>query len=185
MEDREIIGLFFDRSERAVSCLADKYGKIFLITAQNILGSREDAEECVNDAYLGVWNSIPPKYPSPLLPYVCRIVRNIAVDKLRKNTAQKRGSGYDLSLTELGDFLSSDISVEQQSDANMLAAQLNEFLGTLDKEQRIMFVRRYWYCDSVKEIAERMNISSGAAAVRLSRIRKELKSYLKDKGVTV
>ena len=182
MEDREIIGLFFDRSERAVSCLADKYGRIFLVTAQNILGSREDAEECVNDAYLGVWNTVPPQRPKPLLTYLCRIVRNIAITKYHSNTAKKRNSYYDAALSELYDTVTDGRTAEDELETNELSRIIDAFLATLDKESRVMFVRRYWHSDSVKDIAARMGISPHAATIRLSRIRTKFKDYLDEHG---
>ncbi len=184
MKDSEIIGLFFDRSERAVSCLDKQYGGIFRKLAYSLLSNKEDADECVNDAYLGVWNTVPPKRPEPLVPYVCRIVRNIAVDKIRRSSAHKRG-GLNISLEELGDNIFSSNKVEDELDTKELSIALNGFLSTLDKDDRILFVRRYWYCDSVKAVAKLLGITANNASVRLSRLRNDLKEYLKQKGVEV
>ncbi len=182
MEDDKIIDLFFGRSEQALAELASKYGTVYQRLAKNILNNALDAEECVNDAYLGVWNTIPPKRPEALLPFVCRIVRNLSITKYHANTAQKRNSVYDAALEELEECLASRGSVEEEVSAKELSQLIDSFLDTLDRESRILFVRRYWYADSVSEIAARIGISSNSASVRLSRIRGKLRKYLKKEG---
>lgn len=131
MEDSKIIELFFARSEQAISELASKYGKLCLKIAKNILSNTSDAEECVNDTYLGAWNSIPPAKPDPLQAYICRIVRNISIMKYHSNTAVKRNSFYSSALDELELCLSSPASVEDSVSANELAGLLDSFLDTL------------------------------------------------------
>ena len=118
LDDRKIIELFFERSEQAIIELSKKYGSVCERVAFHILNNRQDTEECVNDAYLGVWNTIPPQEPDRLLSYVCRIVRNLAVKKYHKNTAAKRNSIYDVALDELENCFPSSVSVEAVFDAN-------------------------------------------------------------------
>ena len=185
MEDSRIIELFFERSEQAISELSEKYGAMCLKIAENITGSKQDAEECVNDAYLGVWEKVPPERPDSLAGYVCRITRNIAVKKYRSNTAQKRSRVYDEAFEELCECISSPGSVEDEFAAAELTRNIESFLETLDKKSRVMFVRRYWYSDTVEQISELFGISRHAVSVRLSRIRGKLKKHLAGKGVTL
>lgn len=185
MEDSQIIALFFARSEQAIDALSQKYGDVCHKIALHILGDQRDAEECVNDAYLGVWNSVPPQSPDPLLTYVCRIVRNLSVKRYHSNTAGKRNSFYDLALDELEGCIPHAAAVEEECSLNELTDAIDRFLGTLDRDSRVLFVRRYWYADSVSELAERFHISSHNAAVRLSRIREKLKKYLRKEGITI
>ena len=185
LEDKDIIKLFYARSEQAIAETAAKYAAVCLRIARNILKNPSDAEECVNDTYLAAWKTIPPKEPNPLKTYLCRIVRNISIAKYHSNTARKRNSYYDVALEELEDCLVSGNSVEDELSARELTALINEFLESLDKESRVMFVLRYWYADSVGDIGERFHISSNNAAVRLSRIREKLKQFLREKGVAI
>ena len=143
MDDEKIIELFFARSEQAIAELAEKYGSVCGRVAENILGSRADAEECVNDAYLAVWNAVPPVRPDPLGAYVCRIARNLALKKYRANTAAKRNSAYDIALDEIADCFPSASSVEDEMEAKEVAAHIDRFLAGLDGENRMLFVRRY------------------------------------------
>lgn len=183
MDDKRIIHLFLERSESAITALARKYGKLCRAVSYNILRNEQDAEECVNDAFLAVWNTIPPENPDFLQAYVCRIVRNLSVKKYRFNTAQKRNGCYDVLLEEVADCLESSRKVEEEILARELTDCLNQFLGTLKTKDRVMFVQRYWYCFSVSEIAEHMNMSKNAVTVRLHRTRKKLKTYLEERGV--
>lgn len=185
MEDSKIIELFFERSEQAIIELSNKYGAICGKVADNILNNRLDSEECVNDAYLAVWNKIPPQKPDPLLSYVCRIVRNLALKKYHMKTAQKRNSYYDVALDEIVDCIPAAYSVEDEIMAKEAAAAIDGFLETLDQQSRIMFTRRYWYADSIDEIAAMFHKSKHYVSVRLSRIRKALKQYLGKEGITL
>lgn len=182
MEDYKIIELFFERSEQAIIALSEKYGNLCHKIAMNILNNRLDAEECINDAYLAIWNAIPPQRPDSLQSFLCRIIRNLSIKKYHSNTALKRNSFYDIALDELETCIPSAAIVEDTCDANELAEHINRFLGTLDTENRVMFMRRYWYADSVSEIAVKFQISSHNATVRLSRIRKKLEKYLLKEG---
>lgn len=185
MEDSRIIELFYARSEQAIKELSKKYGALCTHVARNILNSRQDAEECVNDAYLGAWNTIPPENPNPLRTYICRIVRNLSIMRYHSNTAKKRNSYYDAALDELEDCITSVSSVEDEISVRELSRLLDAFLDNLDVENRVIFVRRYWYSDSVSEIAERLGVSSNNISVRLSRIRSKLKKFLEKEGYIV
>ena len=185
LDDNRIIELFFERSEQAIIELASKYGPICSRVAENILNNRSDSEECVNDAYLGVWNTVPPQRPDPLLSYVCRIVRNLAIKKYHENTAQKRNSIYDVALDEIAGCFPSSLSVEDEIEAKEAAEIINDFLDTLDPKSRIMFIRRYFYSDSIADLAELFSTSRHYISVRLSRIRKALKKHLIKEGVSL
>ena len=183
MDDSRIVELFLERSEQAITELSNKYGGACLKVADSILNNRLDSEECVNDAYLAVWNTVPPQKPEPLFSYVCRIVRNLALKKYHEKTAQKRNSVYDIALEEISDCFPASVSVEGEAEAKEVAAWIDRFLGTLDRESRIMFVRRYWHAESIEELAALFHKSRHYISVRLSRIRKALKQYLKKEGM--
>ncbi len=182
MEDSRIIDLFFERSEQAIEELDKKYGAAVKKTAANILRDRLDVEECANDTYLGVWNSIPPHRPNPLVSFVCRIARNIAVNRFHANTAEKRGSNYGLILDELEECIPSGMSVETEIEAKELTEAINRFLSALCREDRFLFVRRYWYADSVADLAAMTDGNANRISVRLFRIREKLMKSLKKEG---
>ena len=179
MDDKQIIRLFFERSEQAITELSQKYGDLCMKIARSILNDPQDAEECVNDAWLGAWNSIPPQSPDPLRAYICRIVRNHSLKKLRANTALKRGSQFEVSLSELEDCISGS-SLDEQLAVSELTAQINAFLSALPRDDRVMFVKRYWFSESLSEIADTFAITENNASVRLSRIRGKLHQHLKE-----
>lgn len=181
MEDKQIIRLLFERAESAISALAEKFGSRLHATAMNILEDPQDAEECVNDTYLTLWNTIPPQTPNPLCAYAYRICRNTALKRLRENTAQKRNSAYDLSLEELAGCLQAG-SMEDTLDVRELGRGINAFLQTQSRRNRILFVRRYWFGDCVKDIAGTLGMQPGAVSTRLSRIRADLSAYLIQEG---
>lgn len=175
MEDKKIIDLFFERSENAIKELDLKYGKLFYNLSNNIVNNKQDAEECVNDAYLGAWNTIPPQKPNPLLSYICKIVRNISIKNYWKN---KKHSSYAISLDELEPFICGNSVTESEIEVKELTRIIEKFLDTLSKENRIIFIKRYWFCDSYKDIAEYMGFSEKNISVRLARIRQKLKKHL-------
>ena len=181
MEDKKIIQLLFSRAEHAIRELRARFDKQLLRIAYNILENKSDAEECTNDTYLALWNAIPPAEPDPLAPYVYRVGRNIALKKLYSSMAQKRNARYDLSLEELNECLPGD-DLEQLMDARELGRAIDRFLAAGSKENRYIFLRRYWYGDSVKEIAKVLHIQENAVSVRLNRLRNNLKEYLKEEG---
>ena len=185
MDDSKIIELFYERSEQAITELSNKYGSVCSKVAFNILNSQQDTEECVNDAYLGTWNTIPPQKPNPLISYVCRIVRNLAIKKYHKNTAAKRNSIYDTALDELEECFPSQDSVEAEYNAIETARIIDDFLDTLDQDNRIMFVRRYWHSESIDDIAKLFQTSNHNVSVRLSRTRNKLKKHLIKEGVVL
>lgn len=183
MQDSEIIELYLARSEEAVSETGSKYGVYCTSIAYSILNDRSDSEEVVNDAYLRVWNTIPPKRPQSLKAYLGRIVRNLSLNVYEKYSAQKRGKGnVRLVLEELAEVIASDEGVEKHMREKELAEIFDRFLSGLDESERIMFVRRYWYMSSIKDIARDYHISEGAAKMRLKRTRDKLKEFLRKEG---
>ena len=185
IDDESIIALFFDRSEKALEELDIKYGKLCHKLSYHILSSSQDAEECVNDAYLGVWNAIPPAKPAPLRAYVCKVVRNISLKLYYKRGAEKRNSEYDIAMQELEDCLPAPNTVEAEVEARELALLIEKFLDTLNDENSVIFLRRYWFSDTYAEIAERMGISEKSVSMRLVRLRKRMKQYLLEREVYV
>lgn len=172
--------LLFQRSEKALQELAKLYGRRLLQTAKNIIGISEDAEEAVNDTYLAVWNAIPPKSPEPLAPFVYRTGRNIALNRARHNAAQKR-SGYEIPLAELEGCIAGP-DLWETLDARALGRAIDAYLDTLSQENRAIFLRRYWFGDSVNAIALHFALVPGTVSVRLSRMRSGLKAYLTKEG---
>ena len=183
MDDKGIIDLYFVRSEKAISETAVKYGKYCFSIAFNILTDKEDSEESVNDTYLAAWNSMPPHKPSILSTYLGKITRRIAIDIFRKKNRQKRrASEYALSLTELEDCLESGGTPEEEMEVKLLADAINEFLRTLPRDARNLFVGRYYYLDSLKDVAEYCGMSESRAKSLLFRTRCNLKVYLEKEG---
>lgn len=185
MEDEAIIELFFARSERAIKELDLKYGKVCRKISSNILHSPQDAEECINDAYLGVWNTIPPERPNPLLAFLCKIVRNLSIMRYHRNTAMKRNSYYDVAIEELESCLASPVTVEKEVEISELTHIIDSFLETLSQENRVIFMRRYWFSDTYTDIAERVGLTEKNVSVRLTRIRKQMRDYLAEREVLV
>ena len=185
MEDKRIIELFFSRSESAISHLSEKYGKLCTKIAHNILNNPSDAEECLNDTLLGVWNSIPPNHPDSLISYVCKIARNCALKRYEYNTAQKRNSHYDVALEELDECLAASSDVEQEIDAKELSNDLNRFLAGLGKTDRVIFMRRYYFSDPYEQIAALTGLSEKNVSVKLTRIRSKLRNDLKERGYKI
>jgi RNA polymerase sigma-70 factor (ECF subfamily) len=151
-------------------------------TAANILQDRLDVEECVSDTYLRTWNSIPPQAPNPLASYVCRIAHNLAIDRYHANRAEKRSGNYALIVEEMAECLPSGADIETEYDAKELSAAINRFLSTLDREDRFLFVRRYWYADSVSDLATETHGSANRISVRLFRLREKLRKSLVKEG---
>lgn len=185
MTDERIIELFFGRSEDAIKELSAKYGKLFYSIAYNVTGNREDAEECCNDAYLGVWNRIPPERPSPLSTYVCRIVRNIAHKKYEYNSADRRNSEYTTVINELTAAVASGESVEDEITADELALAIDAFLDKEKRTDRELFVRRYYFAETVEEAAKALLMKPNRAAVALHRQRERLRRYLIEEGYII
>ena len=185
MEDEKIIELFFERSEQALKEVDIKFGRTCHNISYNILHNDLDAEECVNDAYLGAWNAIPPARPNPLLTFLCKIVRNISLKRYELNTAIKRNSTYDIAMEELENCLTSPNTVEDELAGKELAHIIEGFLDTLSVENRVIFLRRYWFSDTYSDIAQRVGLTEKNVSVRLTRTRKQLREYLFQKEVLV
>lgn len=183
MDDSTILDLFFARDQRAIEALDSKYGSNCRRLSRNILRDPRDAEECVNDAYLGAWNAIPPARPNPLATFVYKIVRNLSLKRHRDNTAQKRDSRYDAALSELGEQFPTAETPESLLAARELARLLEQFLDGLSRENRVLFLRRYWFADPYADIAAHMGLSEKAVSSRLTRLRKQLRRFLTEKGV--
>lgn len=181
MDDSKILQLLWQRLESGLGALQRKYGKRLLQTAMNILDDPQDAEEAVNDTYLALWDAIPPAKPDPLCAFVYRVGRNTALNRLRCRDAQKRQSRYNASLDELAEILSAG-TLEETMDAKALGQAIDRFLDTLSEESRALFLRRYWFGDSIPELAKACKVSTGALSVRLHRIRSKLKNYLSKEG---
>ncbi len=182
MTDFEIVALYWQRSEEAILLTAQKYGRCLLQIAFNILHIHEDAEECVNETYLSAWNQLPPDKPNKLLPYLGRISRCLALNRYDYLKAQKRSSDFTLQLSELEEILSAPDSVEERYEAAELAAAISTFLRKQNEDDQHLFVRRYWYSDSIQQIAVRYNLRESKVKSQLFRIRNKLKGYLKEEG---
>ena len=185
IDDEKIIEMFFERSEQAIRELDIKYGKICHNLSYNIVNNRQDAEECVNDAYLGAWNAIPPVRPNPLLSYIVKIVRNISLKIYWRKEAAKRSGHYTIALEEIEGYIADQKTVEDEIEARELARIIGEFLDTLTLENRVIFMRRYWFADSYKDIAARVGLTEKSVSVRLTRIRHKMKQYLMEREVLV
>lgn len=183
MEDQKIIALLFERSEQGMTELIAKYGKLLRRIAWNILGNALDAEECANDTYLSVWNAIPPEQPRSLAAFCCAIARNNALSRYQWDNAQKRNSHYDIALDELGESLPALGNVESEAEIKELTACINRFLADQKQEDRYLFVRRYYFADSVAELAAQTGKSPHSVSVHLFRIREKLQKYLRKEGL--
>ena len=179
--DADIVKLYIDRSESAISKTAEKYGAYCFSVANTILGVREDAEECVNDAYLRAWNSIPPENPENLKAYLSRIIRNLAVDRARRASAKKRPA-VAAAIDELAAVIpSGDEGV--MTDSIALKDALTRFMFSLSPRQRIIFMRRYFYMDDTRSIARRLTTTDTSVRVTLTKLRRKLKKFLEKEGI--
>lgn len=186
MEDKDIIRLYWDRNDQAIKITSDKYGYYCKAIARNILNNEEDAEECVNDTYLNAWTAMPPHWPEHLAAFLGKITRNLSFNKYRHNHAEKRGRGeIALVLDELTDCISDADDVEQVIDRKELIKNINMFVRSLPADKRNIFVRRYWYADSVLSIANDYGMLQGTVSKTLERSRKLLKAYLTERGFEI
>lgn len=181
MHDSEIITMLWNRQQQALSEIALKYGKLLFTLSENILHCKEDSRECVNDTYLAVWNRIPPEKPDPFTAFICRIARNISIKKLRVRNAKKRQAEV-LPIHEL-EYCIADTDVENKVEAKILGRKIDEFLSGIDKESRVIFVRRYFFGDDIETIMDLVSMSESNVYARLSRTRKKLRAYLVKEGV--
>lgn len=184
MEDGEIIELYFARNEDAISETDAKYGRYCSNISRNILRNEPDVEECVNDTYLHTWNSIPPTRPTSLMAYLGKIVRNISLNLFKAKHTKKRGSGeYELVYDELSNVVPASDRVEDIYEGMALKDLLNRWLDSLSSEQRLVFVGRYWYFDSVSSISAKMGYSESKTKMLLLRLRNKLKEYLESEEI--
>lgn len=186
MEDSKIIELYWDRSEQAISETSHKYGRYCHYIAYTILHNDKDSEECVNDTYLRAWNSIPPKRPRKLQTFLGKITRNLSLNKWEKLSAEKRGAGQiSLVLDELAECIPGEEGVEHIAEDMVIRDTINCFLDRLPTETRKIFVRRYWYMSSVREIAQEYGLSESKVTVTLFRTREKLKTVLEKEGIVL
>ncbi|MBR2957746.1 MAG: RNA polymerase sigma factor [Clostridia bacterium] len=186
MTDGEIVKLFWKRNENALEITRTKYGSYCRSIAFNILRNGEDAEECVNDSLLNAWNSIPPNKPRNLRTYLGKLVRNVSINRFEHYSAQKRGGTQtELAISELENSLSDEADVFAHLEGEAITRCINTLLKNNPKEKRIVFVRRYWYFDSIADIAKAYSLSESKVTSILFRMRKELKEALEKEGVNL
>ena len=185
MNDAEIIELFTRRDESAIQKADEKYGYFCHMIALNILSIPEDAEECVNDTYLKAWNSIPPQKPDSLKVWLVKTVRNISLDLWRKNHRQKRYAGMEQLFDELAECLPSSSNIDEELKKKQIVDFLNYWLSKLSKNNRVLFMRRYWNGESVKNLAELYHTSQTNLANRLYYLRKKLKKALEKEEIVL
>ena len=185
MTDESIIELLFSRSEKGIDEINKKYGKKCRSIAFAILGNKEDAEECVNDAYLGIWNSVPPEKPAPLSTFIYRILKNISFNKKRANETAKRKCVYEEAMEEMEIALASFETVEKALESIEIQQTIKDFLLSLGANNRVAFVRRYWYLESCAEIARVLGTSEKNVTVILTRTREKLRNFLEERGVEI
>ena len=183
MDDSAIVQLYFDRSEDAISETDRKYGPYCYTIAHNILANKEDAEESVSDTYLAAWNAMPPRRPSILSTFLGKIIRRLSIDRWRIRTAYKRGGGeLPLALDELSECVSGGETPEQTLMRRQLALRFNQFLQGLPETERSVFLCRYWYIDSIAQIAERFGFTESKVTSMLHRTRGKLRTWLEKEG---
>ena len=182
MRDNEIIELFFARNKEALIESETKYSHLLTHIAGNILANKEDVEECVNDTWLKLWDSIPPNQPESLKNYAARIVRNLAIDRYRRHSAQCRNGEITSITDELSEIIADRKDAYEQAEIKEL---INSFLEGLDRESRVLFVKRYWQSESIKNLAGMYGMKESAIKMRLLRIRKQFRNYLQDNDVLV
>lgn len=185
MEDNAIIKLYWDRDEGAIAATDRVYGKLCRGLSYNIVNNWEDAEECTNDTFHRAWDTMPPQRPNSLRAYLCRIVRNLSIDRWRRRNSRKRGEGMELLLEELEGCLPAIPSAEQEVEGLLLKEVLENWLDSLPREDRALFLRRYWYGDRVDALAKWRGCSPNQVSQRLLKLRKALKIKLEQEGVQV
>ena len=183
MEDSQIIDLYYARNEDAIVQTDAKYGPYCRTIAKNVLSFYEDTEECVNDTWLAAWNRMPPDLPRCLRAFLGRITRNLAISRVRANRAQKRYNGMEVLLSELAECIPAARTLEEEIDSRRLGEVLSQWLDTLDREDRILFVRRYWYGERVMDLAAEQGVWPEKLTQKLLRLRKKLRKALEQEGV--
>lgn len=183
VKESDILDLYFKRDEKAIRETANAFGAVVMKISRNILGCESDSEENENDTYISLWNAIPPQRPESLVAYISRTARNLAINKLKKRNAAKRLSLSDtLSLCELDECTPSNLSVEGDADAKLLSLKVSQFLRGEKEESRKIFVRRYFFNDSIKDVAELFSLSESKVKSSLMRTRIRLREYLLKEG---
>ena len=185
MEDEKIVNLYLERSETAISETQKKYGRYCFTVAYNVLYSKEDAEECVNDTFEKAWNSIPPQKPRIFSAFLGAITRNLALDRYEQSHAKKRYSPAETALEELGECIPAAEDGADISDTLALKDAINGFLASLNEQTRVIFMRRYWYFCSIKEIAKSLDLTESKVKVSLMRTRNAFKEYLEQQGIII
>lgn len=185
MEDTKIIELFWNRDQKAIEETSGKYGKLCKYIAINILKDEQEAEEIVNETMFGVWNSIPPNRPTYFKAFLCKVTKNIAMTRAKYINAEKRKPEYQIALEEIGDVLSDNESIEEKYELQEVTDIMNEYLKGIDKIKRIIFVKRYWYSESVADISNELGLSESMVKTTLFRVRRDMKKYLEKKGVVL
>ena len=183
MDDRKIVGLYLKRDEKAISETSSKYGKYLYCISFRIVSDEQDAEECVNDTYISIWNSIPPHRPANLSTFSGKIVRRISIDLIRKKNAQKRGGNeIFLALDELDECVSGSEDVPSEAEKHELKKLIDKFLSALSSDERQVFMLRYWYLSPVSEISEKTGFSESKIKSMLNRTRNKLRTLLEKEG---
>ena len=185
MEDREIVALYWRRDERAITETDRKYGGLCRAIAMNLLGVREDAEECVNDTWLQAWNSMPEQRPERLRAWLGRVVRNLSISRWRAAHRQKRYAGIELLLSELDECVPSPDDTQRTVELNELSTLIDGWLRTLSEEDRALFLRRYWNGEQLAALAAERNAAPGSLAQRMHRLRAGLKTKLEQEGIVL
>ena len=183
MEDSKIIDLYFARSEEAIAQTQKKYGRYCYTIANNILNNASDSQECVNDTYLVVWDTIPPQRPSKLSVYIGKLVRNLSISKLRSNSAAKRNFDSSPLGEEINELIPDPVA--DMGDTLALKGAINNFLKNLSGKDRKIFVKRYWYSFATKDIAKELGVSDSYVRLKLFRMRNDFKEYLESEGFGV
>lgn len=185
MEDNKIIDLFWKRSQSAIEEIDNKYGKLCTHIATNILKDIEDTKECINDTYLAAWNSMPDERPNNLSAYICKITRNLALKKYEYNHAKKRNRSVEIAFDELEGIIGMDYNINEKYQLEEIGKIISDLLRRLSYSDRNIFLRRYWFLDSIKDICERFEISESKAKSSLYRTRMKLSKELVKKGVAL
>lgn len=187
-EDIKIIDLLFERNESGLSQIEAKYKNLYKSKLAKLLSNGEDVEECENDVLLAVWNSIPPNRPENLSAYICKIARNVSINKFKYNTRTKRSKGYITALEELSECIpdkAAEGSFDKKAEQKEISEAISDFLRGMDAETRILFIRRYFYLESVTELSKRYGISENRISVKLFRTRAKLHKYLEKEGIFI
>jgi len=185
MQDEQIVALYWNRDEDAITESDRHYGAYCRRIAMNILSSHEDSEECVNDTWHRTWENVPPQKPNSLAAFFGRIVRNLSISRYRANRAKKRFDGITLLLSELDDCVPSHDSTERASEGRLISEAIDQWLSRLPKDDRVLFVRRYWFCEAVNTFAKEFGATQNQIAQRMLRLRRDLRSALEREGIYV